>query len=236
MSLFDITKYTREELYAIRAIIEKAMQKVDDSDALKAVSLFPSWESCVELGTIDSDVGFRFVYNDKLYKCTNPNPTFQETWIPGEGTESLYVRIDEDNDGSVNNPIPYEGNMVLENGKYYTQDSVTYICNRDTETPVHNALTELVGIYVEVYEFYTDEPTDTPTDIEPTEPTEPEEEPTEPTESTADAISYEGNMALEAGKYYTQDGVTYMCNRDTGVPVYNALRDLVGIYVEVYTA
>jgi outer membrane protein assembly factor BamB len=46
-----------------------------------------------------------------------------------------------------------------------------------------------------------------------------------------DPIPYSGNMALEAGKYYGQSGKTYLCNRDTGNPVYNALAELVGIYV-----
>lgn len=46
-----------------------------------------------------------------------------------------------------------------------------------------------------------------------------------------DPIPYSGNMALEAGKYYSQSGKTYLCNRGTGNPVYNALADLVGIYV-----
>lgn len=45
-------------------------------------------------------------------------------------------------------------------------------------------------------------------------------------------IEYSGNMALEQGKYYTQDGEVYLCNRDTINPVYHALRDLVGLYVE----
>ena len=45
-------------------------------------------------------------------------------------------------------------------------------------------------------------------------------------------ISYDGNMELFEGKYYTQDGVVYRCIRSTGVPVYNALKDLVGLYVE----
>ena len=48
-----------------------------------------------------------------------------------------------------------------------------------------------------------------------------------------DPIPYSGNMALEAGLYYTQGGVTYLCNRDTGNPVYNPLAELVGLYVEV---
>lgn len=48
-----------------------------------------------------------------------------------------------------------------------------------------------------------------------------------------DPIPYSGNMALEAGKYYSQDGAVYLCTRDTVNPVYNALADLVGLYVEV---
>lgn len=48
----------------------------------------------------------------------------------------------------------------------------------------------------------------------------------------ADPIPYSGNMALEAGKYYSQDGAVYLCTRDTVNPVYSALADLVGLYVE----
>lgn len=44
-------------------------------------------------------------------------------------------------------------------------------------------------------------------------------------------IPYNGNMELHSGKYYAQDGVTYICTRDSGVPLYNSLRDLVNIYV-----
>ena len=48
-----------------------------------------------------------------------------------------------------------------------------------------------------------------------------------------DPIPYSGNMALEAGKYYIQDYVIYLCTRDTINPVYNPLAELVGIYVEI---
>lgn len=44
---------------------------------------------------------------------------------------------------------------------------------------------------------------------------------------------FDGNMELTAGLYYTQDGVTYLCNRNTGQPVYNSLAELVGLYVEI---
>ena len=49
----------------------------------------------------------------------------------------------------------------------------------------------------------------------------------------ADPIPYDGNMELKAALYYTQSGVTYLCNRNTGQPVYNSLAELVGLYVEM---
>ena len=52
-------------------------------------------------------------------------------------------------------------------------------------------------------------------------------------ETLADPIPYDGNMELKAGLYYIQSGVTYLCNRNTGQPVYNSLAELVGLYVEI---
>ena len=48
----------------------------------------------------------------------------------------------------------------------------------------------------------------------------------------ADPIPYSGNMTLMAGLYYIQDYTIYRCTRDTGIPVYNPLAELVGLYVE----
>ena len=48
-----------------------------------------------------------------------------------------------------------------------------------------------------------------------------------------DPLPYSGNMALQSGKYYTQINILYLCNRDTVNPVYNALAELVGLYVEI---
>ena len=48
-----------------------------------------------------------------------------------------------------------------------------------------------------------------------------------------DPIPYNNNMRLELNKYYSQDGITYKCIRDSEVAVFNNLSELVGIYVEV---
>ena len=117
---------------------------VDDATALRMVAYYPEWTAGAAYAA-----GDRLVYNGDLYKVLQAH-TSQETWLPGIGTESLYTRIDEQHDGTKYDPIPYDGNMALESGKYYTQSGMTYLCSRDTVNPVYNALSELVGIYVEV--------------------------------------------------------------------------------------
>ncbi|MBQ9108917.1 MAG: hypothetical protein IJY02_02710 [Oscillospiraceae bacterium] len=47
-----------------------------------------------------------------------------------------------------------------------------------------------------------------------------------------DPILYEGNMELNEGIYYSQQGVVYRCTRSTGMPVYAQLKDMISISVE----
>ena len=121
---------------------------VDDQMALRMAAFYPEW-NCLIGQTVDK-AEYKFQHNGKLYKTIPANHTFQADWVPGVGTESIYVRIDEAHDGTKYDPIPYAGNMALESGKHYTQSGMTYLCSRDTVNPVYNALSELVGIYVEV--------------------------------------------------------------------------------------
>ena len=48
----------------------------------------------------------------------------------------------------------------------------------------------------------------------------------------SDPIPYSGNTALICGIYYVENSRIYKCIRDTEIPVYGALSDLAGIYVE----
>lgn len=54
-----------------------------------------------------------------------------------------------------------------------------------------------------------------------------------PTGEKDDPIPYTPPMEIESGKYYTEDEVLYLCTRDSGVALTHALRDLVGIYVDI---
>lgn len=115
---------------------------VDDEMAYRMREFYPEWKSGMTL-----TVGYKLQYGSRLYRVIQAHMS-QDDWTP-DAAASLFERIDETHDGSKYDPIPYEGNMALEDGKYYVQDGVTYLCNRDTGNPVYHALSELVGLYVE---------------------------------------------------------------------------------------
>ena len=132
----------REHLYKLRDMIRKASVSLDDTDALDAMELFAPWSVDTEY-TAEQ----RIRYNGKLYRVVQSH-TSQADWTP-DATPALYTEVAEQGQGTKDNPIPYNGNMALEKGKYYAQDGVVYICTRDTVNPVYNALADLVGLYVE---------------------------------------------------------------------------------------
>lgn len=122
---------------------------VDDATALRMIAFYPAWESGKAYTSANGcPVGYKATRNGRLWKLRQEH-TSQDNWAPGEtGAESLWEEICESHDGTKYDPIPYSGNMALENGKYYSQSGKTYLCNRDTGNPVYNTLAELVGIYV----------------------------------------------------------------------------------------
>lgn len=126
----------------IRPIVERAMQSIDGNDALSAKALYPVWAVGAEY-----TVGFKVQYEGRLWKCLTAH-TAIDTWQPSTATASLWEEINETHSGTEDDPIPYNGNMALESGKYYVQDWVIYLCNRDSGIPVYHALADLVGSYV----------------------------------------------------------------------------------------
>lgn len=112
----------------------------------------PAWGEDIKEGDTVAK-GDKFTYEGKLYAVLQDH-TILPHYYPSVNTASLYVEVTPDYTeageeyGTLDNPIPYEGNMILENGKYYSQDGVTYLCNRDTINPVYNALKTLINIYV----------------------------------------------------------------------------------------
>lgn len=141
--------YTERALQ-LRPVIEQASQSLEDSVALTAVELFPKWKELVDKG-VEVDEGFRFQHDNKLYRTEQPKYIFVAHYVPGSvGTESLFSKVDETHAGTLEDPIPYETNMEIYEGMYYSQNGVIYLCIRDSGIPLQHDLSALVGNYVEV--------------------------------------------------------------------------------------
>lgn len=111
-----------EQAYKLRSIIEKAVQSLDDIDALEAVTLYPHWEADVIYNT-----GMRVEYDGFLYTVLTPHIS-QEDWTP-DISPSLFARVLIPNDNIIplweqpDSTNPYMiGDKVEHNGKIWICD------------------------------------------------------------------------------------------------------------------
>lgn len=133
---------TAEEVTALLIKQQINTLAVDDNMALRMLPFYPEW-------AVDTKytVGYKVRRDGKLWRVVQAH-TSQAGWEP-ENAASLWEQINETHVGTLDDPIPYSGNMALTAGLYYMQDWVIYKCTRDTGNPVYHALSDLVGLYVE---------------------------------------------------------------------------------------
>ena len=132
----------QQKIDAVDAVLETA----DDTVAVVLTELYTEWEPDGHY-----EVGDRRKYmpNDKwlLYRCKQAHDA-NETWHPDVAT-SLWDVV-SDSSGTEDDVIEYSPGMVLEEGKYYSQNGVTYYCFRGSGTAVYHDLSALVDLYVNV--------------------------------------------------------------------------------------
>lgn len=132
---------------------EISNRKLTPTEMLEVKTLYPRWGEDIKEG--DSVVkDYKFQYEGELWAVLQNHIVLLHNY-PSINTAALYVKITEDynengeENGTLENPIAYTGNMILEAGKYYTQDGVVYHCIRDSINPVYHNLKDLIGLYVE---------------------------------------------------------------------------------------
>ena len=138
-----IRPLTAEEVSRMVIAQQVNTLEVDDNTALRMREFYPAWAEGVSYA-----VGFKVRSGDGLWKCRQAH-TAQVGWEP-EVAPALWERVCESHAGTEDDPIPYGPGMTLEEGKFYHQEFVIYRCVRSTGQPVYHALSELVGLYVEV--------------------------------------------------------------------------------------
>ena len=150
-----------KRLKRAKELIERNTKEMNDLnlsavDALEVVDWYPKWGVDFKEGD-EVKKGFKFQFEGELYAVLQDHVILAH-YEPSINTASLYVKVTPDYNeageeiGTIENPIPYEGNMVLENGKYYSQDGVVYLCNRDSGNAVYHTLKDLIGLYVNIVE------------------------------------------------------------------------------------
>lgn len=117
---------------------------LSDELALKFQKMYPVWKANMAV-----EVGQRYQFEDKLYKCKTAHTT-ADHWNPSIDTASLWEVIDEQHEGTLADPIPHDKNMTVYKDKYYIYNGVTYKCLRDSGQPLYAEPASLVGNYFEV--------------------------------------------------------------------------------------
>lgn len=136
-----------KENAVLKAAAVFSAETFTDAQALKVKTLYPEWETFIGKSL---EQGKRVLYENLLYKVRQAISVVLEDQYPSVNTAALYEEIVEDHAGTLDDPIPYNNNMELFEGKYYSQDGVVYKCTRGTGQAVYNSLKDLIGIYVEL--------------------------------------------------------------------------------------
>lgn len=114
---------------------------LNDNTSLSVKTLFPKWEEVIGQ-SLQKD--FKLLYDNKLYKVIQQH-TAQKDWIPSE-LPALYGLITKRNSGTIEDPIVYERNMILEKGKYYIQNDTLYKCITDSIVGYDTDLVDLLSL------------------------------------------------------------------------------------------
>ena len=223
--VLDTSELTPEYLQKVDALVAAIPATINtrnftEQEALENMEWFPVWGDENAYMGMPVEKGFMFRHKAEgeaehtLYKVLQPH-TLSAEWVPGQGTESLYAKVSL-HKGTKEDPIPYEQNMLIEEGKYYTQYDVLYIGLQTTLTGYPSDLKDMPSVVKPV----EDEPEEPAGDGTPENP-----------------IAYvKGVTVIENGKYYTQDGVKYLCIRNGEMPLAYDLAELVSAgYVETVT-
>lgn len=143
------TQYLEPELQAAKDFtgrVALTSTSLSNEDALLIMPYLPLWETYIG-GSLQQ--GRCVSYGDKPWRVRQDIPAVLENQAPGVETAALYERIDEEHEGTVQDPIPYEPPMEIFSGKYYTEGGILYLCTRDSGTALTHTLAQLVGLYVE---------------------------------------------------------------------------------------
>ena len=118
-----------------------------NNDTIKFKEYLPDWNDyvCKSL-----PINFKFKYNNQPYKTIQAVNIVLSNQTP-DIVYALYAIINEEHEGTLDDPIPYVQQMSIEKGKYYIQYDVVYLAIQDMPTGMPYDLNQIPSIVQPVY-------------------------------------------------------------------------------------
>lgn len=145
-SLSDLEQITAniEEIDKAKNAIKYSINSLDlsNNDTIKYKDYLPDWNDYINK-SLPKD--FKFRYNNQPYKTLQYINIVLENQTP-DIVYSLYAIINEEHEGTLEDPIPYQQQMAIEKGKYYIQYDVVYIAIQNMPTGMPYDLSQIPSI------------------------------------------------------------------------------------------
>lgn len=133
-SLSDLEEITSniQEIDKAKEAIKYSINALDlsNNDTIKFIDYLPDWNDYVGKSL---PINFKLQYNNQAYQTLQYINVVLSDQTP-DIVYSLYVAINEEHEGTLEDPIPYVQQMSIEKGKYYIQYDVVYIAIQSTLT------------------------------------------------------------------------------------------------------
>lgn len=146
-AIIDVDDMDVASIRRVDAIIGKVTNRINEvpmtiEESLELAAYFPKWVAGKAM-----PLGYKVSDDGSLFEVIQAH-TSQADWAP-KVAKSLFKVVQVEADGSIDDPIVWESGMVLEDGKYYMDGGLKYLCIRESGIAMYYSLADLVGNYVE---------------------------------------------------------------------------------------
>lgn len=145
-SLSDLEQITAniEEIDKAKEAIKYSINSLDlsNNDTIKFIDYLPDWNDYVGKSL---PINFKLQYNNQPYQTIQYINVVLSDQTP-DIVYSLYAIINEEHDGTLEDPIPYVQQMSIEKGKYYIQYDIIYLAIQDMPTGMPYDLNQIPSI------------------------------------------------------------------------------------------
>ena len=147
-SIVDVDNLDVASIKKLDTLVNIVAERINNvpmtvEESIELADYFPIWKEGEPM-----PIGRKVSFNGSLFEVLQEH-TSQSDWNPKDA-KSLYKVVQVTSNGTKADPVVWEQGMVLEEGKFYKDGEVIYLCIRDSGNPLYYSLDVLFGNYVDV--------------------------------------------------------------------------------------